>query len=360
MPATKSDFHFYADTFNKLSTALSSYVNDVATSVIAAITPVTTTLLLIYVCLWGWSVMRGQVEELVTDGLARMVRLSIITTLALSLGNYNGYVADFLWNAPDAMAAVVANGKSDPVANTQYLDVLMGKMYDLGDAYWQKAQATSGVVGIPDLGMTAVALLIWACGLISTGYAAFLLALSKMALAILAGIGPIFIVMLMFEPTKKFLDAWLGQALNYAFLTILTAAAIKLMMSIIEAYLGKVDSAGVLANPSIDQALPAIALCLITALVMVQLPSIASGLGGGVAMGTLGAAGWAYSKMKGSAQAGKDLMSGKTLNDMRANRRSKATNAQWAKRNPGRTAKAASALRDKVANRRNNQVSKAK
>jgi type IV secretion system protein VirB6 len=51
-----------------------------------------------------------------------------------------------------------------------------------------------------------------------------------------------------------------------------------------------------MATPTIEQAVPAIVLCLISALVMMQLPSIASALGGGVAISTLGAAGWTYGK----------------------------------------------------------------
>lgn len=54
-----SDFHFYSRMFTELSNALSTYVNDTATNIIGAITPVATTLVSIYVMLWGWSMMRG-------------------------------------------------------------------------------------------------------------------------------------------------------------------------------------------------------------------------------------------------------------------------------------------------------------
>jgi type IV secretion system protein VirB6 len=66
-------------------------------------------------------------------------------------------------------------------------------------------------------------------------------------------------------------------------------------MTIISYYLS-LNSGAITAAPTIDQALPAVVLCLIAALVMMQLPSIASALGGGVAISTLGAAGWTYGK----------------------------------------------------------------
>ena len=43
-----SEFHFFEDTFNQLNSALTIYVSDVTVNVISAITPVATTLLLIY------------------------------------------------------------------------------------------------------------------------------------------------------------------------------------------------------------------------------------------------------------------------------------------------------------------------
>lgn len=326
-----SSFHFYADTFKSVDQLLTSYVTEVATAVIGAISPVATTLVAIYVMLWGWSMMRGIISEPITDGVQRIVRLGLITGLALSIGNYNGYVSDFLWKSPEALAKIVAPSKG--VDSVSFLDNLMSQIFDLGDAYWQVGQSSNVV---PDLGMIFIAIIVWALGLIATGYAAFLLVLSKMALAVLLGIGPIFILMAIFEPTKKFLDAWIGQSVNYVFLTMLTAASIKIMLTILEQYLMK--NGEIVGDPSVQQAFPAIVLCTIAMLVMMQMPSIASGLAGGVAVGTLGAVNWAYNRAKGAASGGTNLASGKTLSDMRGARRQKTVNQQWAERNPGRTA----------------------
>lgn len=338
-----SAFHFYERTFSELDKALIGYWESVANSIVGAITPVATTLIIIYVMLWGWSMMRGVISEPLTDGIARIVRLTVITGIALSVTRYGDFLADMLWNSPEILASYIASGSSNSSNNMQFLDGLMSQIYDLGDAYWQKANASSGMLPIPDLGQTAIAILVWIAGLFATGYGAFLLALSKMALAIILAVGPLFILLTIFEPTRRFFDAWMGQSLNYVFLVMLTAAAIKLIMRILDTYLGDVAAAGALADPSISQALPCIVLCIIGMLVMMQLPSVASALGGGVAVSTLGAVGWAYGKTKGALGSGRDLATGKTLSDMRAARRARVTNARWAARNPGLTSRAASA-----------------
>lgn len=295
-----SDFHFYSRMLTELNNALNTYVNDTASNIIGAITPVATTLLLIYVSLWGWSMLRGVISEPVTDGATRIVRLAIITGIALNLGRYNTYLADMLWNSPDALASYIGGGNGS--TNVAFLDQLMSRMYDFGDAYHQKAYASASVVGMPDLGLLFMAYALWGAGLCATAYGAFLLALSKIALAIVLGIGPLFILLTIFEPTKRFFDAWLGQALNYVFLVMLTSAAIKLIMAILQHYLN--DASGtVLADPSLNQAFPALVFSIIGALVLIQMPAKASALGGGVAIGTLGAVSWTYGKAKGGVSA---------------------------------------------------------
>ena len=293
-----SDFHFYTRLFTELNTALTTYVGDTATAIIGAITPVATTLLTIYVMLWGWSMMRGVISEPVTDGVGRIVRLALITGVALNLGRYNSLIADMLWNSPDALAGIIGGGT--PTTNATFLDTLMSKMYDFGDAYYQKAQANS-TLGVPDLGLLFMAYALWGAGVLATGYGAFLLTLAKIGLAVALGVGPIFILLTIFEPTKRFFDTWLGQALNYVFLVMLAASTIKLILTILQTYL--TAAGGALADPSLDQALPAIVFSIIGALALVQMPSMASALGGGVALGTLGAVGWAYGKTKGGMAA---------------------------------------------------------
>lgn len=309
-----STFHFYEALFSKLDASLSSYVSDVATRVIGAITPVATTLLTIYVVLWGWSMMRGVITEPITDGISRIVRLSVIVGIALNLGRYNSYIADFLFNSPDALASYVVGGYSGTTGNAQYLDGLMSQMFDFGETYRQTGVANSLL--FPDLGMLVMACAIWAVGVISTGYGAFLLALSKMSLSILLAIGPIFVLLLIFDGTKRFFDSWLGQALNSVFLTVLTAAAIKLILTILKSYL--TDASGLAGDPKLDQAIPAIVFGLIGALVLVQLPAMASALGGGVAVGTLGAVSWAYGKSKGGMAAMRPTNLRRSLNKARS------------------------------------------
>lgn len=315
-----SDFHFYENMFGKLTAALGSYVNDTATSVATAITPVATTLITIYVVLWGWSMFRGVISEPIQDGLARIVKLTLITTIALNMGYYNTFISDFLWATPEALATVVSGASGSSTSNIQFLDGLLSRMYDYGQAFYQAAMADT-TLGIPDFGKLLAAALIWVAGVAVTGYAAFLFILSKMALAVLLGVGPIFVLLMVFEPTKRFFDAWIGQTLNYVFMVMLTAAAVALILKIIQLFLASPDAIANMADTELAGIIPAIAFSLIGLLVLMQVASIASALGGGVAVGTLGAVGWAYGKTKGGMSAMRPTNARRSLNKARSDMR---------------------------------------
>lgn len=322
-------FNFYTRLFTELDAALNGYVHATAGSVIGAISPVAATLLSIYVMFWGWSMFRGVISEPILDGFTRIVRLSVIFALATSIGYYSGYVSDWLWASPDAIASVITGG--DVNSNSSFLDKCWSKLYDFGDVFYQYSIANS-TLGIPAPSYFIFALAIWGIGLAVTGYCAFLLALAKVSLAVILAVGPIFILSLIFDATRKFFDAWLGQALSFVFLVMLAAAVLKLILTVLLTYLTAAN--GKIADPGIDLAIPVIAICLVCLLVLMQVPAMASALGGGMAISTLGGMGWAYNKITGSMGATKNLLSGKTLSDMRGARRAKAVNARFAQNNP--------------------------
>lgn len=349
-----SSFDLYQKMFTKVDALLTTYWSDTAASVVGAITPVATTLIMIYTCLWGWSMMRGMISEPITDGVSRIVRLSVITGIALSVGRYSEYLANMLWNSPDALAAIVASGQSDSGSNMQFLDQFMGQYYDLGLSYVDWANANS-TMGIPDLTYLLCGGIIMLAGVILTGYAAFLLLLAKMSLAVILGLGPLFILMMIFEPTKRFFDSWIGQALNSLFTIVLTAAVLKLIFKVIQAFVSTSD----LTSPSIENVIPATGLALIGVLILLQVGAMASALGGGTAVGTLGAVGWAYRNMKNAGHsagsAAKNLASGKTLADMRHDRKRKIEMKDWATSNPSMP----KAVYRKITSSRTNRVAKA-
>lgn len=141
-------------------------------------------------------------------------------------------------------------------------------------------------------GLYLFALAIWIGALGFTGYAAMLIVLSKIAVAIILSIGPFFILLLIFANTKSLFEGWLRTLLNYAIIPIFVYTLLALLLTISELPLQNLE-----ANTSGDAAtLTYIASFLfaavISVLLLLQIMSIAASITGGLSLSTMGAASW--------------------------------------------------------------------
>ncbi len=295
---------FYQDFFTGVNGQLAGTISGTASAVIGAITPVATTLLVIYICLWAWSMARGMITEPITDGATRIVYLAIIMAIALSVGYYSGFLSTWLWESPDAMAGIIAPGR-DPQGNMGFLDGLYLRFDIYASRWYQAAEENPWPLDIPNGMFVLVAGLLWLAGIILTGYAAALLILAKIMLAVLLGIGPIFVLTLVFQSTKRFFDTWLGQCLNFVFVVVLISALFAIVGQIISQIMAtEFARFNTSATPDIMSAMGIIALSVVIFLLLLQVPSVAAALGGGVAVGTMGAVGMAYHRIRHAAMGG--------------------------------------------------------
>jgi type IV secretion system protein VirB6 len=141
----------------------------------------------------------------------------------------------------------------------------------------------------------------------------FLLALSHLALAILLALGPMFIVLLLFDGTRRLFDAWIAQLANYALMTILTVMAAALLLQIVQSYATQTAARGA-AILTVD-ALDMVLVSVLVFLFMRQVMPIASSLAGGASLSTFDSVGRAvqWSMRSGIAVLRVGARTGKAL-----------------------------------------------
>ncbi|HCE5184946.1 TrbL/VirB6 family protein [Vibrio parahaemolyticus] len=279
--------------FEKVDTALDTYVASTAGEVINFITPIFTSLLIVWIAIWGYLMMFGKVNEPLQEGVFRILRIGFIMALGLSIGTYTDVVVDVLAKGPEHLASVITGSVTGTSAGT--LDTLFSKVFEVSEAAWDKGGIMNG-----NFGMYLIALLVLLVGAGLALVVAFLLLLSKIMTTVLLAIGPLFIVMLLFNTTQRFFESWLGMVMNFGFILILSASIGQLMTTLASSYISAMagPDASALANLG-DAAMLCIVfgLCI---LVVRQVPSVAAALGGGVALATQGAIGAAVSAMRPS------------------------------------------------------------
>lgn len=285
--------------FSTVDNALDSYVVDTVSRVIDFATPIFTSMMILFVAMWGGMMMFGQIQEPLKDGIFRIIRMSLITMFALTLDTYTGVIVEMLQVGPENVASIVAGNEA--AGNTAAtLDALFNKVLKVAQAAWKKGGVMNG-----NFGLYLVAAAVLVVGGILTLLVAFLILLAKVMIAILLSIGPLFIIMLMFQSTQRFFESWLGMTVNFGLLMVIATAIGKLMTDVADQFIANMaPSDAALANLAnmVDAAILCVmfGLCI---LVMKQVTSISSSLGGGIALHTQGAISNAINRMRPSTAA---------------------------------------------------------
>ena len=269
---------FFTQFWTWLNAQLAAYVGTNTAAVAGAIEPAAVTLATIYVMMWGFLSLTGRIQEPIWEGVKRIFTMALILGIGLRLWTYNATIVDTFFNAPGQLAAAIV-GAGSPVG---IIDTIWDRGGTVAGFLWNKGGVLSGNVGFYIAG--AVVWLIM--GAVAV-YALFLMALSKVALAVILALGPLFIVLLFFDATKRFFEAWIAQLANYALIAVLTSLVASLMLALVSSYATQTAALGA-AIVTVD-ALNMILCAALVFLLMRQVMPIAAGLASGIALSSFGA-----------------------------------------------------------------------
>lgn len=268
---------FFATFWSWLNQQLAAYIGTNTARLAAVLEPTVVTLATVYVMAWGYLHLTGKIDEPVLAGLKRIALLALVLGCGLKLWLYNTLIVDTFYNAPAQLAAAIV-GAGDPVA---IVDTIWERGGTVAQLLWSK-----GVASIWNTSFMIAAVAVWCLIGLLCVYAMFLIALSNIALAVLLALGPLFIVMLLFDATRRFFSAWLAQLAHYALITVLTVMVAALLLQVVQTY-----ATQTLALGSAILTVDVLDLLLVTVLVFLilrQIMPIAAGLAGGVSLNSMG------------------------------------------------------------------------
>jgi type IV secretion system protein VirB6 len=260
-----------------LTTRLGTYISVHASNMAAAIEPAAVTVAVIYVMVWGYLHLRGKVDEPVVTAAVRLLTIVAVFGIGLRLWLYHSVIVETFFVAPSELAARLV-GASNPVT---VIDTIWDRGGTVAGLLWDKGGLLTGDVGF----YVAAAAIYGLVGFVCV-YTMFLIALSRIALAVLLALGPLFVVLALFDATRRFFEAWLHELANYALVAILTVMVAALMLDLVEAYAVQTAARGsaLLTVDALDLALAA-GLVL---LVLRQVLPMAARLAGGLALSGFG------------------------------------------------------------------------
>ena len=269
---------FFTTFYNYLQGSVLNTVSTVTSNLSASLAPAAVTLATIYVMIWGYLHLRGAIEEPIMEGAKRILVLAVILGVVLNLWEYNAVFIDFFINTPNSLSGAILNGNNA----ISTIDGIWMKGASVGDSLIKQGDILNNHF---DFYIAGFAVYLFS-GFICI-WMAYLFCLSIVAVGILLALGPLFIMGLMFEATKRFFEAWVAQLSNYALIIVIAAVASKLLLNMLDNYATQASAQG--AGITIAESIQLCMACAFILLIMKQVPSLASGLASGVALASYNA-----------------------------------------------------------------------
>ncbi|KWN82991.1 type IV secretion system protein [Burkholderia stagnalis] len=271
-------FNFVGGT---LENALVTFANTTSANLAGAIVPLVTSALTIWVYVYGWAVMRGEVHEPVQQFVWKAVKITIILSFALGTGLYQSAAIQGANSLADGLAQVFNPGSSSVY---DALDALNEQGSQISMSLMDRAQQSMPWGGYSDM---FAAIIMMLAGIVLLLVAGGFVMLAKVFLYFVLSVGPIFIATLAFPPVARFFDGWLSKILNYVLLLAFAAGLCGLYLALCKHFFTLMGNESGATNALADAGDFALAACLM-ALLARQLPAVTAGLVGGSAVGGAG------------------------------------------------------------------------
>ena len=264
-------FQIFEPAYQFVDGRLDAFLNERASSVIAAVSGPLRAALVLYVLLYGFAILRGAISEPMMDFAVRSLKLAFVYMLATTVA-YSTYVTTPLFHTlPDTLTQAVS-GAGVPDVGAAF-DQFFGRAAYLAD----KVAKTGSLADPAPWILSAV---VYVVGALAAALGFGVVLLAKVALALLIALGPIFIACALFDASRRFFFGWLSQAVNYVVLFALIITVFQLVLSLVAQQWSSIDG----QNPTAGGFL-FIALCLLGAIFFLQTPAIAAGVAGGASAG---------------------------------------------------------------------------
>ena len=271
-------FNVFQYMFDQIETPFLRSVNILVRALVEyASTPVQVALIL-YIILTGLLMMRGYAGEAFNTLLTRIVVFTVVIWFATNGSVYTTYVQDFFLTVlPNELTHVVANaGGNNPDIAANSFDTALKKAYEAGLKIWK-------TLGYWDIGEEIVIAIFWLAAIVACIACFAIWFLSHVALGLFIIIGPLMICLILFPPTKPIFERWIGAMISCVILQVSTVILLTLMLQVEGAIIAKIfEYKGDNPFEQLGVLLAGICFFLFSAVIVYQLPALATALAGGL------------------------------------------------------------------------------
>ena len=277
---------------------ISTYSSSVSDTLITELTPIFILGVTIYICLKGYMFMSGRAENSIPDTVISLMKIGLISYLFVNTGNFIKYGVNFIKGTQDfLLKALPSSSSTKPTEVWTILDNLWETIDKGSQALLDTYTALDGW----DFGSCLLLVATIFIYLFMAAYLTFaalgVLIIATISLEIVLGFGPLFCGLLMFPLTRSWFDGWLKACMTYVFTMVIMAAVITLIIMLMSDQINDFsDNVHAIAENMDEGGYSKLLNNLFVILIVSfglttlvkQVPSIAAGIVGGVAMQAVG------------------------------------------------------------------------
>lgn len=277
---------FFSGTLNTVDGVISNFVNNAYVGFIHANAGVITLLFTFYVMMTGFLFLYHHHHFNLSVMIRRVMLMLCVYGLVMNWHLYHKFVYNIFTNEPVNIARILIDSVGD---------VQPGNIADAMDAiYSAVCHAAMGLFGQVNFSASGLVFILYGVlaliiGMLMCVFALLLFIYAKMMMAVALALGPIFILFILWEPTKGLFSSWLNMLITTALIPVITTAILALMLSVIRVTLPGISMPA--EQLQFVGIAPFLGLSLATTLILSQVFRICSSLGGGITLASISAAG---------------------------------------------------------------------
>lgn len=274
------DYIYYSLVYKYLNDKINTFGMDLMGRMMTWAAAIALTLVTLWIMIQGYRMVTGQSRESMMHLITNMARIALIVTAATTMAVSGANLHDWLTVGLDKEVHQLFTGNTDETTasaidkNLAYTQIALSTINAVqiapGDGEMQNAKERSTLIatfGTASPPMAAGAMLL----------------LYQFAIALFIGLGPLFILCLIFEQTKELFRRWLlygiGTIFSMALLSVVSAMVLELTIKISEAVWASKIANSILGNDTeglTSQAMQQGGVGLLLTVLIISVPPMAA------------------------------------------------------------------------------------
>ena len=274
---------FFSGSLATVDSVIGNFVNVAYTQFVQGNAGLITMLFTLYIMLLGFKFLNHSHHFNLMGMVQHMITMLCVYGLVMNWQLYHLFVYNIFTNEPAYIADILVKSTGQFQGN----GTIAGTLDGIYDSVVNASAGLMGQVSLSGSGIAFVfyAFLVFVIGSLMCIFALLLFVYAKMMMAIALALGPIFILFILWQPTRGMFDAWLNKLVTIALIPIVTSAILVLMLSVVHVTLPAINQPA--DHLQFYGLAPFLGLSLATTMILSQVFRISSALGGGLTLASL-------------------------------------------------------------------------